>query len=60
MSPSATLKMFIMRLDNQYESSIYFKLAIYHEFAILISSFMALHRYVFSPKKRRRSKYLSI
>ena len=44
----ATLKMVIMRLDNPYESSIYFKLAIYPKFVILISSFMVLRRYVLS------------
>ena len=51
MSASAALKMFTMRLDNQYESSIYFKSVIHPEFVILISSLMTLRRYVFSSAK---------
>ena len=42
MSTSSTLKMFIVRLDNPYESSVYFKLPIHSKFVILTSLFMAL------------------
>ena len=45
--------MFIMRLHNPCQLSIYFRLAIHHKFVLLISSFMALHRYVFSSKEGR-------
>ena len=47
MSPSTNSKMFFMGLDNPYEF-------------ILISSFMALRRYVFSFKKERPCKYLNL
>ena len=53
MSPSTTL-------THTSQVYIYFKLAIHPEFVILMSSFMALHRYVFSPNKGRRCKYLNI
>ena len=43
-----------MKLDNPYGSLIYFKLVIHSKFVILISSFMVLHRYVFSFQKGRR------
>ena len=49
-----------MKLDNLYESTICFKLAIHLEIAILISSFMALRKYVFFSKKGRRCKHLKI
>ena len=41
----------IMGFDNPYESSMYFKLAIHSQFVFLISSFMALRRYVLSSKR---------
>ena len=34
--------MFIVRLDNPYESRVYFKLPIHSKFVILTSLFMAL------------------
>ena len=60
MYPCTTLKIFFMRLDDPYESSIYLKLAIQLDYVILISSFMALRKYVFSSKKGRICKYLNI
>lgn len=43
--------------DNPYESNVYFHLAIHHELVTLLFSFMALRRYVFSSKNRRRCKH---